>query len=233
MNETPSKVAKPNDEPLPYWLVNVPVSQHPPSCPDFLLRASAKNRGILSTRDEDFRRLSWPEVQHLIATNRIDLFRRLPSDLRRYLGYTWYLNQEYGSVMNFVVQKRLRWTDLKPKNPVPFADPEDIKILYNDWPYGIDSSIVHLVIWTKFDLEDDPATDDLTPTARRGIDDFVNRTFCSHVPSEHVIWFKNWRSLKSIHAVEHFHVMLYAPDKEFVKSITGNDVPLSEKVASQ
>lgn len=125
---------------------------------------------------------------------------------------------------------------------------DDIKILYNDWPYGVDEKIVHLVVWTKFDLEDDPATDDLTPRARKEIDDFANRTFCSRVPSEHVhpvfliatcmrladplqvIWFKNWRSLKSVHAVEHFHVMLYDPDVAFVKGITHGDRPLSEKV---
>ena len=47
---------------------------------------------------------------------------------------------------------------------------------------------------------------------------------------ENVIWFKNWSSLKSIHAVEHFHVMLFDADKEFLVRITGGDVPLSEKV---
>ena len=45
-----------------------------------------------------------------------------------------------------------------------------------------------------------------------------------------VIWFKNWRSLKSINSVEHFHVMLYDPDPEFVNKITNGDVPLSQKV---
>ena len=125
---------------------------------------------------------------------------------------------------------------------------DDIKILYNDWPYGVDEKIVHLVVWTKFDLEDDPATDDLTPKARKEIDDFVDRTFCSRVSRENVgdmslftsdvqlpyslqvIWFKNWRSLKSVHAVEHFHVMLYDPDMTFIKQITHGDIPLSEKV---
>jgi len=45
-----------------------------------------------------------------------------------------------------------------------------------------------------------------------------------------VIWFKNWRSLKSVHAVEHFHVMIKDPDMEFIKQITHGDVPLVEKV---
>ncbi|EKD11891.1 hypothetical protein MBM_09970 [Drepanopeziza brunnea f. sp. 'multigermtubi' MB_m1] len=48
--------------------------------------------------------------------------------------------------------------------------------------------------------------------------------------SKYVIWFKNWRALKSIHSVEHFHVMLYDPDPEFVRRITNGDVPLSRKV---
>lgn len=63
---------------------------------------------------------------------------------------------------------------------------EDIKILYNDWPYGVDDKIVHLVIWTKFNLEEDPATNDLTIKARKEIDDFVNEMFRSRVEPENV-----------------------------------------------
>lgn len=107
---------------------------------------------------------------------------------------------------------------------------DDIKILWNDWPYGIDEKIVHLVVWVKFDLEDDPATDDLTPRARQEIDEYVQKTFGTKVNPEHVIWFKNWKSLKSIHSIEHFHVMLYDPDPEFVQEITNNDVPLAAKI---
>lgn len=124
----------------------------------------------------------------------------------------------------------------------------DIKILYNDWPYGVDERIVHLVVWTKFDLPDDPETNELTSAMRQEIDDYVERTFCQAVPKENVrpitkmgfdgensnrrgkvIWFKNWKALKSIHSVEHFHVMLYDPDLDFVKEVTNNDVPLSRK----
>lgn len=63
---------------------------------------------------------------------------------------------------------------------------DDVKILYNDWPYGVDKDIVHLVVWTKFALEDDPATDDLTPKGRKEIDDYVQETFCSRMPAENV-----------------------------------------------
>ena len=65
---------------------------------------------------------------------------------------------------------------------------DDIKIIYNDWPYGIDKSIVHLCVWTKFPLdadEKDP-NGDLTPEMRAKIDEYVNKTFGSRVPAENV-----------------------------------------------
>lgn len=40
----------------------------------------------------------------------------------------------------------------------------------------------------------------------------------------------NWKSLKSIHAVEHFHVMLYDPDMDFIEEITDGDIPAYQKV---
>ena len=66
------------------------------------------------------------------------------------------------------------------------SEVDDIKILYNDWPYGIDKTIVHLVVWTKFVLEADPETDDLTPKMRKDIDEYVVRTFGSRVPPDKV-----------------------------------------------
>ena len=59
---------------------------------------------------------------------------------------------------------------------------DDYKILFNDWPYGVEKDIIHLVVWTKFELEDDPATDDLTPRARNEIDEFVGKTFRAKMP---------------------------------------------------
>lgn len=108
--------------------------------------------------------------------------------------------------MDFVVKERLRWTDLQAESIASFADPAtsmlplsifsnsltftgsagDIKILYNDWPYGIDERIVHLVVWTKFDLPDDPKTEELTSAMREEIDEYVAKTFGRAVPKENV-----------------------------------------------
>lgn len=108
----------------------------------------------------------------------------------------------------------------------------DYNILYNDWPYGVDERIIHLVVWTKFELPADPTSDigDMSLKTRTMVDDFVERVFVQTCGKAKVIWFKNWSSLKSVHAVEHFHVMLLDPDMNFVKRITNGDIPLFQKV---
>lgn len=113
------------------------------------------------------------------------------------------LKKKYGSVMDFVRDERLKWTDLEPKDS-PFKDSGrhhgihtmssnqltfgegDLKILCNDWPYGLDPNIVHLVVWTKFVLEDDKDTGELTKEMRAQIDAYVDKTFKPRVPSKDV-----------------------------------------------
>jgi hypothetical protein len=151
--------------------------------------------GIISTPDSQYHILTWPEVQSIIARNRIDLFQRIPSELRRYLAYNWGLKQQYGSVMEFVLQKRLGWTLPIVPEGKPFKKKGDLKVLWNDWPYGIDERIVHLVVWTKFDLEDDPATDDLTERARGEINDYVDGVFGRRIGKENVS-FDSWLGKK-------------------------------------
>ncbi|TKA39939.1 hypothetical protein B0A54_10290 [Friedmanniomyces endolithicus] len=230
----------PNPPSTPFWNVNVPPSEHTETCPGFLTYAidtNPRDRAILSTPDSDYIRQSWPQVQPLVRENRPDLFQRVPSDLRLYKEYCAKLVEEYGSVMRFVVEERLGWGGGKVDGEVKGGlgdavvfDEANYKILQNDWPYGIDSRIVHLVVWTKFTLLTDPATEDLTPEAHAEIERFVDETFVAKCGREKVVWFRNWTSLKSIQAVEHFHVMLFDPDAEFVRQVTEGDVALAEKV---
>ena len=76
------------------------------------------------------------------------MLKRYPADLRRYLEWSSKTKAQYGSVPNYVMEERLKWTPLpssKPEtgpkfavqNPVPFADHDDYKIMPNDWPYGV------------------------------------------------------------------------------------------------
>lgn len=148
--------------------------------------------------------------------------------MRRYRQFTFGLVRDYGSILNFMLQQRLRWETLQPKGG-PFEYAEDMKILYNDWPYGLDPDIIHLIVWTKFDLEDDPVTGQATAASQAQIKAFVEKTFAPKV--QDYVWFKNWKSLKSVHAVEHFHIMLYKPDATFLEDITNGDVPMTKKMA--
>ncbi|GJC77832.1 N-acetylglucosamine-induced protein 1 [Colletotrichum liriopes] len=214
---------------LPYWQVNVSPESRTDECPEGLRNLSAKDVGILRTPDSAYRPQTWDEVRRLVATNRLDLFQRVPSELRRYRLFIHHLIKEHGSVMDFVLKHRLGWQEPLEAVGKPFETEGDWKVLYNDWPYGIDARIVHLVVWTKFELEEDPTTGDLTEGARGEIEAFADKTFRARTKPDTVIWFKNWRSLKSVHAVEHFHVMLFDPDPEFIREITNGDVPQCDK----
>jgi hypothetical protein len=145
------------------------------------------------------------------------------------------VKEEYGSVLTFMQHKRLSWNTTTPSSSDPFTNPADYKILFNDWPYAVELEISHIVVWTKFLIEDDPATGDLTEKSRQMLEEFVKKTFCEDsagaVPREHVIWFKNWASLKSVHALEHFHVMLFQAPEEFLAKVTGGDQPMSKKLS--
>lgn len=168
----------------------------------------------------------------LTESNRIDQFHRSPLELRRYLCYMYHLKKQYGSVLSFVQNERLCWGSVVPSGKAPFEDATDLKIIYNDWPYGIDPDVTHLVVWVKFILEDDPETGFLTPEHHQLIENYVQKTFCSEdgLQRDNVIWFKNWKSLKSVHALEHFHVMLYQAPATFLERITENDRPMCEVV---
>ncbi|KAM0427463.1 hypothetical protein ACHAPT_007423 [Fusarium lateritium] len=212
-------------ETLQYWNYNIPEDERTDKCPDFLQNLSAKDRSILSTPDADFYVLPWDEVRQIVQSNRLEVFKRVPSALRRYKAFVFYLVKKHGSVSKFILDRRLGWSAPVAPRGAPFEFEDDYKILHNDAPYGIDPRIVHLVVWTKFDLAEDPKTGDLADYARREIDDFVTTTFRANVPDEHVIWFKNWRALQSVNAVRHFHVMLFDPDPDFIRAVTKGDVP--------
>lgn len=171
---------------IPYWQVNIPEAQREAECPKFLLDLSDKDRQIISTPDSEYHIFTWDEVREIVRSNQLQNFQRVPTELRRYKAYTFSLTETYGSVANYIFNERLKWTAPVTPRGRPFEFEDDYKILINDWPYGIDPRIVHIVVWTKFELSEDPATGDLSDQGRKEVDDFVTRTFRSHVPDEHV-----------------------------------------------
>jgi hypothetical protein len=137
------------------------------------------------------------------------------------------------------MQVRLRWQPLPSstpktgpvfelKNPTPFVNPEDYKIIPNDWPYGLAPGITHIVVWIKHRLESHPGRGDITSKSRTQIQEFVQRTFVDRVrglPGERdkVQWFKNWTELQSVPGLEHLHVLVRDVPEEIIMEWTGGE----------
>lgn len=166
------------------------------------------------------------------ADNRLELFKRLPSHLRRYIKWSKGIKEQYGGILTFICKERLQWpqeNEVVPfKNPKPFGSPADYTIRFNDWPYGVAPGTRHIVVWlkTKFPQKEDG---NLTDEGVAMIDTFVNATFVQRLakeshpdaPEDRVLWFKNWAALQSVAALEHFHVMVRDASEDTLKDWIG------------
>lgn len=194
-------------------------------------------------------------AQPSAARNDLGALKRKPSDLRRYLAWSADTKAQYGSIMHYICQHRLQW--LSPgdpiptsslvapssgpaalvsfRNPRPFADPEDYRILRNDWPYGLGPGISHLVIWLRTPFAVKTEEGHLTDESRALIDGFVQKIFVARLaedthgrfldPQSHVLWFKNWVGLQSVRALEHVHVLVRDVPEEILTEWTGETRP--------
>ncbi|KAJ5467830.1 Protein of unknown function DUF3605 [Penicillium sp. IBT 31633x] len=195
------------------------------------------------------KKISPHRVLRTIARNDLGALKRKPSDLRRYLAWTQETKAKYGSIMNYICQQRLRWQLPQDtassadsaviqqsgplvgfKNPRPFADPEDYKILRNDWPYGLTPGISHLVVWLRTPIAVQSEEGHLTDHSREMINGFVRKTFADRLakdletfsdPDSHVLWFKNWVGLQSVRALEHIHVLVRDVPEEILFEWSG------------
>lgn len=174
------------------------------------------------------------------ARNDLHLLKRKPSDLRRYLQWSREIKATYGSIPDYIMLKRLKWKPLPTSNPetgprfdsispLPFENEQDFKILPNDWPYGMEPGIVHIVVWLKNRLETEPERGDMTPTSRKQIEDFVQERFVEKVRAlpgtrEKVQWFKNWTTLQSVPGLEHVHVLVRDVPEQTILEWTGGEV---------
>lgn len=129
---------------------------------------------------------------------------------------------------NFVVQERLHWKPIDSTKPIsatsfshysdePFADSRDYKVLLNDWPYGFEPGIKHLLVWSRTPIAVDDVRGDVTPQSRKLIEGFVEIFFVRRLAEAlgvkaeargRVMWFKNWVSLQSVRGVDHVHVLV-------------------------
>lgn len=144
------------------------------------------------------------------------------------MTWTSAINAEYGSMSKYILANRLpkSWGQppFQPQSTIPFEDPSDYAVLLNDWPYGMEPGITHIVVWSRTLIAVDQDKGDMTPESRRQIQDFVKRYFEDALPDDgknRVVWFKNWVALQSVRALEHFHVLVRDVDDDMLEKWTG------------
>ncbi|ESA43306.1 hypothetical protein GE21DRAFT_4516 [Neurospora crassa] len=196
----------PNPNPVP-----VPVKEEEEN--PFPL--TAVDKWVLSQTDEQFKYHSWAELRVLIQNNDLSVLKRKPSDLRRYMKWTAETKASYGSMTNYLLAHRLPKTwgvpPFTPVSDVPFAEPSDYCVLLNDWPYGFEPGITHMVVWTRTPIAVDDDKGDMTPESRKIVGDFVKQYFVDRLGpggEGKVLYFKNWVALQSVRALEHVHVLV-------------------------
>jgi hypothetical protein len=169
--------------------------------------------------------------------------KRWPSDLRRYIKWSAETKAVYGSIPNFVMRERLRWEPepsptpqtglvFQVRNPTPFADVADYRVLLNDWPYGLAPGIKHIIVWLKTRLESESTKGEMTPKSRLQVEDFIQAKFIDRVKDlpgeqEKVMWFKNWTAIQSVPGLEHVHVLVRDIPEEVIAEWTGGDEPVN------
>ncbi|EHA50978.1 hypothetical protein MCOR27_002410 [Pyricularia oryzae] len=185
------------------------------------------DKWVLSQTDEEFKYHDWDELREIIDTNKLEVLKRKPSDLRRYMKWTAETKAEYGSMTKYIMIHRLpkTWGDVPftPASSIPFADPSDYRVLLNDWPYGLASGITHIVVWSRTVIPTNPETGDMTPESRETVANFVKRFFVDELGpggEDQVMWFKNWVALQSVRTLEHIHIMVKDCDEAILQKWT-------------
>lgn len=150
--------------------------------------------------------MEWDEAVSAIKNHHLEKLRRTPEQTTKYTEHKNLLSAKGISVADHMRLDRLQWPDMTPTNEEFLADPADIKVLYNDHPYGFVDGIEHVCVWTRARCPCD-AHHVPTEAAQQRIEDFLSQRFKT-VPREDIIWFKNTAVLQSVPTMEHFHVLI-------------------------
>jgi hypothetical protein len=110
----------------------------------------------------------------------------------------------------------------------PFENPNDYKVLFTEWPYGLEAGMKHIIVWMRHHLQ---ITEDgrLTPRARATVDAFVESHFKSKVqhlfssPEDKIQWGRSWGKFQSVPGIEHFHLFVRDIPDEILKQWTSSN----------
>ncbi|KAF3990814.1 hypothetical protein FT663_00639 [Candidozyma haemuli var. vulneris] len=187
---------------------------------------------------------TWPEVRDIVKYNDLDAFARSGEQTESYLAFKRYLKQHNSTVFRHIVTSTLGWRRLDELDGVKdnnitvdasgdalFTNPDDLKIVRNDFPYYFEDDVTHLCVWTKRRIESDPNSKmgDLSQASRDIIEQYVDQTIVKHlgIPRENLVWFRNWDALQSVKEISHVHIVIKGMTQEQLGQILGTPgVPL-------
>ncbi|KAJ4482328.1 hypothetical protein J3R30DRAFT_2159166 [Lentinula aciculospora] len=118
-------------------------------------------------------KFTWEQLKTFVNSGDLGLLKRDKKLQERYVVWTAGIKQEYGSIVNYLLNHRLQWgkPDTYSMLPSAFRDEPDnrtegsddisptyfssntpdkyVSIIQNDWPY---SEIEHSLVWTKIPI---------------------------------------------------------------------------------
>ncbi|KAF8158060.1 hypothetical protein B0H34DRAFT_707342 [Crassisporium funariophilum] len=169
----------PNGSPTTYLTAEqVPLRSGPPTFEELLVHYPAK--------------FTWEQLKTFVNSGDLGLLKRERTLQKRYDAWAVGIAQKHGSMVNYLVNHRLRWGQpdtmsllksalndsqtnasgdgLKsgelPETPYfAWETPRElISIIQNDWPYSVPPDIEHSLIWTKVPIyHQDLITDSIKP----------------------------------------------------------------------
>lgn len=171
--------------------------------------------------------ITWREFHHIVETYRLDALGRSPTQERVYRDFKKQLEAKRWDLVTHLLMQSLHWLpadfdphtpseksvlSVKYTDPRPFANANDTKIIWNDFPYYYAEPVAHVCVWVKFPMEADPHSEigDISAAMKATVERYVVRTFCEGlgIARSDVIWWKNYTAIQSIRALPHVHVAI-------------------------
>jgi hypothetical protein len=125
----------------------------------------------------------------------------------------------------------LQWVDdnneplLTPESKALFTSSNDIKIIWNEFPYNFEPGVSHLCVWSKLQIESDPTSPigDVSDSTRAIIDRYVVKNFIEHLNLDeaNLIWFRNFPAIQSVTELSHIHILIKDLDQTVLDSLVG------------
>ena len=183
---------------------------------------------------------TWSQIQQIVNANQLESFARSEEQYNSYQNFKHDLSTNGITINDHVLKDELQWkpNDIRHQSSTPsppeystsqpqdliFYNPDDIKIIYNKFPYYFEDSVVHLCIWSKLTIPNDvnSTVGDISPLTKQIIERYLQKTFIDKgISKQDLVWFRNWSSLQSIRSVSHIHVLLHNVDNSFITKLIG------------